>query len=226
MPHIAIFGGTGPSGQCVIEEALSRNYTLTILARNPSKLPASITSSPSVTVIQGPLSDRDALTRAIHGADAVLSTLGPTLNVSTALHGLHDHSVPLTEGYKLIIDVMQAEDVKRLIALGTVSNQTEEDGSSLVKWGMVTAVWVFLHSAWRDIVELGKVIQASGEKGIDWTIARVARLTDGGGGEVKAGYVGKDGTGVCLARKDLGKWYLDELENGKWIHQMPVVYSS
>jgi len=117
---------------------------------------------------------------------------------------------------------MQSEGVKRLIALGTVSMSAEDDGSSVVKWGMVTAVWVFLHSAWRDVVELGKVIQRSG---VEWTIARVAKLTGEGGGEVKAGYVGKDGTGVCLARKDLGKWYLDELENGKWIHQMPVVYS-
>ena len=222
MPHLTIFGGTGPSGQCVIEEALSRDYTLTILARNPSKLPPKITSSPSVTVIQGSLSDRDALTRAIHGADAVLSTLGPSLSVSTALHGLHDHSTPLTEGYKLILDVMQSEGVERLIALGTVSIPAEEDGSSVVKWGMVSGVWVFLHSAWKDVVELGKVIQSSG---LEWTIARVARLTGEGGGEVKAGYVGKEGTGVCLARKDLGKWYLDELENGNWIHQMPVVYS-
>ena len=223
MPHLAIFGGTGPSGQCVIEEALSRNYTLTIFARNPSKLPPNISSSPSVTIIQGSLSDRDALTRAIHGSDAVLSTLGPTLSVSTAINGLRDHSTPLTEGYKLILEVMRSEGVKRLIALGTVSNSTDQDGQSLVKTGMVTAVWVFLHSAWRDVVELGKVIQ--GSEGMEWTIARVARLTGGNGGEVQAGFVGKEGTGVCLARKDLAKWYLDELENGKWIHQMPVVYS-
>src|SRR5271156_6962183 len=138
MPHLAIFGGTGPSGQCVIEEALSRNCTLTILARNPSKLPPNITSSPSVTIIQGSLCDREALTRAIHGSDAVLSTLGPTLSVSTALRGLHDYSTPLTEGYKLILDIMQSEGVKRLIALGTVSIPAEEDGSSVVKSGLVT----------------------------------------------------------------------------------------
>lgn len=118
---------------------------------------------------------------------------------------------------------MKQENVTRLIALGTVSNQTPNDGNSVVKWGMVTAVWIFLHSAWRDVVEFGKVIQAS--EGIEWTIARVGRLTSGKGGNVKGSYVGKEGSGLCLARKDLGRWYLDEFENGKWIHQMPVVYS-
>jgi putative NADH-flavin reductase len=222
MPHIAIFGGTGPSGQCVIEEALSRNYTVTIFARNPSKLPSTITSSPSVTIIQGSLSDHDSVTRTVHGVDAVLSTLGPSLSIGTAVHGIRDHSTPITDGYKVILDVMEKEGVKRLIALGTVSNETEGDGHSLLKWGMVTAVWVFLHSAWKDVVEFGKEIQQSS---LDWTIARVGRLTKGDGGHVEAGFVGK-GANISLARKDLGKWFLDELEEGKWIHQMPVVYST
>lgn len=218
--HLAVFGGTGPSGQCVVEEALKRGYTLTIFARTPSKLPESITSSPSVTVVQGTLSDKDAISKALQGADAVLSTLGPSLSVGTAVRY---HGTPITDGYKLILSEMVTKGIKRLVALGTVSNETSEDGHSLVRFGMVVAVWIFLHSAWKDIVELGKTIAAS--EGIDWTIARVAKLTGGDGGAVDAGFVGKGGTGTFLARKDLGKWYLDELENGKWIHQMPVVYS-
>lgn len=224
MPHLAIFGGTGPSGQCLIEEALSRNDTLTLLVRNPSKLPASITTHQSVTIVKGSLSDREAITKTIHGADAVLSTLGPSLSVSTALHGLTDHSTPIADGYKLILEVMQQEGVKRLIALGTVSNENPEDGSSLIKWCLVTAVWIFLHSAWRDVVDLGHVITKS--DAVEWTIARVARLTSGKGGNVKAGLVGKDGAGVFLARKDLATWFLDELDNGEWIRKLPIIYST
>lgn len=223
MPHLAIFGGTGPSGQCVIKEALSRNYTLTVFARNPSKLPADITSSPSVTIVEGSLSEREAITQTIQGADAVLSTLGPSLSVRTAVNGLKDHGTPITDGYKIILDVMKEQGVTRLIALGTVSNEAEEDKQSVLTFGMVSAVRVFLHSAWRDVVEFGKAIQNS--EGIQWTIARVAKLTMGAGGNVAAGYIGEKGTGVRLTRKDLGKWYLDEFENGNWIHKMPVVYS-
>jgi putative NADH-flavin reductase len=219
--HLAIFGGTGPSGQCVIEEALKRNHTLTIFARTPSKVPESISSSPAITIVKGTLSDKEAVSRALDGADAVLSTLGPSLSVNTALKY---HGTPLADGYKLILSEMATKGIKRLIALGTVSMETAQDGSSVVRWGLVTAVYIFLHSAWRDVVEIGRTIAAS--EGVEWTIARVAKLTNGnGGGEVKAGFVGKEGTGTCLVRRDLGTWYLDELENGKWIHQMPVVYS-
>lgn len=223
-PHLCIFGGTGPSGRCVIEEALSRNYTVTIFARNPSKLPANITSSSSVTVVMGTLSNRAAISHAICGADAILSTLGQKLSFRTALRGLTTRRTPITDGYKVILDVMKQEGVRRLIALGTVSNQMKEDVRSVIIWGMVTAVKIFLHNAWKDVVEFGKVVQAS--EGIEWTIARVARLTNGTGRNVAAGYIGKAGTGICLARKDLGKWYLDEFENGKWMYQMPVLYST
>ena len=223
MPHLAIFGGTGPSGQCLINEALSKNYTLTLLVRTPSKLPEQITSNPSVSIITGSLSDMEAITRTIHGADAVLSTLGPRLSLSTALHGLTDHSTPLADGYQLILQAMQTEGVKRLIALGTVSNENPEDHSSVVRWCMVTAVWVFLHSAWRDVVQYGREIQEN--KFVEWTLARVARLTNSEGGKVEAGVVGGEGTSVFVARKDLARWFLQELEKGEWIRKSPIVYS-
>jgi len=223
MPHLAIFGGTGPSGQCLINEALSKNYTLTLLVRTPSKLPEQITSNPSVSIITGSLSDMEAITRTIHGADAVLSTLGPRLSLSTALHGLTDHSTPLADGYQLILQAMQTEGVKRLIALGTVSNENPEDHSSVVRWCLVTAVRVFLHSAWRDVVQYGREIQEN--KFVEWTIARVARLTNSEGGKVEAGVVGGEGTSVFVARKDLARWFLQELEKGEWIRKSPIVYS-
>jgi len=46
---------------CVIEEALSRNHTVTIFARNPSKLPSNIATSKSVSIVEGSLSDREAV---------------------------------------------------------------------------------------------------------------------------------------------------------------------
>jgi len=224
MVHVVVLGGTGPSGQCIIEEALSQNLKVTVYARTPSKLPPNITSSPSVTIVQGSLNDKEAIRTAIHGADAVFSALGPSLSVNTAINGLVHPGTPIAEGYKVILEVMKEEGVKRLIALGTVSIPAEEDGRSIVKWGMVTAVWAFLHSAWKDVVAFGNAIKNS--EGIDWTIARVGKLTSGAGGKVQAGYIGKDGSGVCVARKDLAKWYLDEFEKGNWIHKMPVIYST
>src|ERR1700737_2074295 len=156
MPHLAIFGGTGPSGLCAIEEALSRNHTVTIFARNPSKLPSNIAPSKSVSIVEGSLSDREAVVRTIHGADAVLSTLGPSLSVGTAVDGLKNCGTPIADGYKIILDVMNEEGVKRLIALGTISMHAEQDGDSIVTKAMVAAVWTFLHAAWNDVVTIGK----------------------------------------------------------------------
>jgi putative NADH-flavin reductase len=222
--HLAIFGGTGPSGICLIEEALNRNHTVSLLVRSPSKLPAHITSSPAVTVIRGSLSDRDKIAQTLENADAVLSALGPSLSVSTALMSLNKTGTPIADGYKLILEEMHKRGITRLIALGTISIRAKEDGSSVVAWGLVTSVWIFVHYGWKEVTTTGDVIRSS--EGIDWTIARVAKLTSGKGGNVSAGYIGKDHSGIFVARKDLAKWYLDELEQGKWINQSPVIYSS
>jgi putative NADH-flavin reductase len=47
--HIFISGATGRNGRIALDNALSRNHTVTVLTRNPSSLP----SNPNLTIIQG-----------------------------------------------------------------------------------------------------------------------------------------------------------------------------
>ena len=69
----------GPTGICFIEAALQANHRLTIYARNPSKLPESISKHQSVTIIKGELSDEAQLQKAAKsGATVLVSFLGPT----------------------------------------------------------------------------------------------------------------------------------------------------
>lgn len=74
---VLIFGGTGPAGLLLIKEALSKGHTVVIYARSPQKVPQDITSNPSVIIVEGQLTDADAISRATDGVHAVLSALGP-----------------------------------------------------------------------------------------------------------------------------------------------------
>ena len=53
---IAVFGGTGATGQEIIKQGLARNYHVTVLARNPAAIEQ---ISPNLDVIAGSISDAD-----------------------------------------------------------------------------------------------------------------------------------------------------------------------
>ena len=58
---------------------------------------------------------------------------------------------------------------------------------------------------------------------LDWTIVRYPRLPDGPLiGQYRVGYIGKD-SGTQLSRADGAHFILQELREGKYICQMPVV---
>jgi len=64
------------------------------------------------TVITGELSGAAAVDRAVQGADAVVSALGPDLDRKAA-------GLPLVEGTRTIIEAMQRHGVRRYVGNGT-----------------------------------------------------------------------------------------------------------
>ncbi|HJV13829.1 MAG TPA: NAD(P)H-binding protein [Propionibacteriaceae bacterium] len=76
--NVAVFGATGAIGSLTVNELLADGHTVTAYARNPEKIPSGWGNC--VRVIIGELSDADAIDRAVQGADAVVSALGPSLD--------------------------------------------------------------------------------------------------------------------------------------------------
>ena len=75
--NLAVFGATGGVGREVVTQALDRGDHVTAYVRNPAKLDL---AHPDLTVTGGDLTDAGAVQRAVHGADAVISALGPSLD--------------------------------------------------------------------------------------------------------------------------------------------------
>ena len=74
--RLIIFGGTGGVGSHLVSQALAAGHSVVAFARNPEALP----SHPALTVVKGELGDLAAVSKAVEGADAVLSTLGARTN--------------------------------------------------------------------------------------------------------------------------------------------------
>src|SRR5260370_8811476 len=73
--NLVVLGATGGTGRLVVEQALAAGHTVTALVRSPEKLTL---RNPNLHVIAGQATDRSAVSRALDGADALISTLGGT----------------------------------------------------------------------------------------------------------------------------------------------------
>ena len=110
--NVTVFGATGAIGSLTVDELLASGHTVTVYARNPSKIPAGW--GDRVAVIIGELSDADAIDQAVTGAEAVVSALGPSLDRKAT-------EMPLIEGTRHILDAMKGHGVTRYIGHATPS---------------------------------------------------------------------------------------------------------
>ena len=83
--EIVVFGSTGRTGSAVVAHALERGHHVTAFARSPEKI---ATEHANLRVVTGDAFDAEAVTGALDGADAAISTLGagtldPTTDLST-----------------------------------------------------------------------------------------------------------------------------------------------
>ena len=105
---LTILGATGTVGTALIQEALADKHDITALARNPAKISS---YSDRVNVVVGDYFDADARARALEGADAVLTTIGPPMK-RTPNNG--EYNKAMTE----LIGQMQSAGIQRIVAVG------------------------------------------------------------------------------------------------------------
>ena len=215
--HILVLGATGGCGISIIREALEHSHTVVVLARNPSKLPEDIKRSDRVKILEGQLTDRETLEKALDGVDAVVSALGPAVSRGP----LHSSDTPLAKIYTLLIDVMRAKGVKRLVSLSTASVKAPEDKFDFRFWCAVAGVSTLAYTAYKDVVAIGKVVQ--GAQDLDWTLARVPILTSLRGNTYIADFVGNPKLSLTLNREAFGIFVINEVERNEWIHKIPMI---
>jgi uncharacterized protein YbjT (DUF2867 family) len=163
--QVAVFGATGKIGRHVIDQLLAAGHTVTAYARNPSKLP---TTHPNLSVIQGGLDDPAGIGRAVEGADAVISALGPSLKRGAT-------GTPVSDGTRTIVAAMHAAGARRFIGLATPSVADPRDRPTLKGKLLPVLARLALPNA---LTELRGMTDAVTSSDLDWTIARITSPND------------------------------------------------
>lgn len=205
---IAIFGGTGRTGQYLVQHALADGYQVTVLARTPSKLGI---QNAALTLVQGDVKNASAVEQTIQGAEAVISVLGPTNNVPT---------FEVSQGMTNILAAMNKQGIHRLIISAGAGVGDPNDSPKLFNHVMN---FLLKRMAKNVLADMSKVVELVRCSDLDWTVVRLPMLTDDPKtGNIKVGYVGK-GMGPRIARADIAAFMLAQLNDKTYSRKSPAI---
>lgn len=201
--RLFILGATGGIGRQLVDQALERHHQVTAFVRSPEKLGA---RRDGLTVIQGDVRNLDAMSAALRGHDAMLSTLGPP--------GPSRNTIT-SDGARTTVTAMQTAGIRRLVIVGVAALFPD-----IGMFGRMLRNTLLRNIA-DDSAEMERIVKATS---LDWTIVRPPRLTNGPRTEhygVAADHLPKGaGDNATISRADVAHFMLDEIERPAHIQQV------
>lgn len=165
--RIVIFGANGATGRLLTRRALDAGHGVVAVTRHPEAFPV---TGAALTVAEADVRDPDAVTAAVDGADAVLSTLGVTFTMDP----VDTYSI----GVGNIVTAMHRTGVERLAVVSSTAI-ADYPGRTATPFALrlVQPVIsrIFGRTLYADMRRMEEVVTASG---LDWTIVRPSGLFD------------------------------------------------
>ncbi len=162
--HIAVMGANGGIGRQTVREALNAGHHVTAILRTPSKL---ILLHPNLKIVKGNIMNPETLETPLENIDVVISAIGKSSFKPTELY---------SDGNKNLMSAMQKMGVKRAFFISASGLDVNPTHSFLVRFATKYILQKLLRNMYADIRIMEKNVK---ESGLNWTIMRPPRLTDG-----------------------------------------------
>jgi putative NADH-flavin reductase len=214
---LTIFAASGGIGRQLLDQALAAGHDVTAVVRNPDRLPGGRFRTVAADLAAP---DPSALERAVAGADAVLSGLGPR---SASEAGVASH------GTRAIVQAMQATGVRRIVVVsaapiatvaspGRPSPPRHDPGDGFWMRHLLSPLTkAALRKPYADLALMEDVLRDSG---LDWTVVRPPRLTDRPAtGAYRTAYGHNLRRGLLVSRADVAHLMLGVLGRPETIKQ-------
>ena len=196
-----VYGATGGTGRCIVEQALASGHDVTAVVRNPEGLPL---RHDRLRVIRTDVFQSAEIELQMAGAEAVLSALGP--------HSYRAQTTVCARAIESILGAMRETGVRRLacISAAPVGSVGKED-TRLYRFVARPLLRAVFKGLYEDLAVMEGEVRRSG---IHWTIFRPPRLTD----RPRTGRyrIGRDQNvvgGNSISRADLAEAMLGSLKD-------------
>lgn len=207
-PKILVLGATGGSGRLIVAQAVARGYDVAVLVRSADKAK----DFEGVTVIVGDARNEAAVRQAVKGRDAVVSALG------TPASPFREVTL-LSTATRALIGAMKAEGVNRLVAITGMGA-----GNSVGHGGFLFDKLIFPLLLRKVYVDKNRQEALVRDSGLDWVLVRPAVLSNKPGrGTNRALTDLQHFHGGSIARADVARFVLDQVEGDKWVRQSPLI---
>ena len=208
MKTIALFGGSGRTGQHFLQQALAQDYPIRALVRTPVKIKMEATS---LRLVQGDVLNYADVLETLQGTDLVVSLFGHVKESPDWLQ---------TDGTRNIIRAMQKQGVERIISLSGGGLPYEQDQPKFADKAIRFVMKVALPNVLNDAIKHAEVLCKSDRT---WMVVRGPRLTDKPRqGDYRVGWVGVN-AGTKVGRADLADFILRLVEDTQYDGKMPFV---
>lgn len=213
--NLTIFGANGKIGQSIVYQALKNGNNVTAYVRRKEALNI---QHDNLRIIVGALTDKQKISNAVHGQDAVISALGPALSMSREIND----ELPIAHAHQSIITVMENSNCKRFITLGTPTIRAKEDKKQLLTVAPGYMARVLFPTGYTEMKVIENLIK---QANIDWTVIRIINPNAKNNGNGYTVTFGKNKGKISSSRENIGKCMLEATTQSTWIHRMPIIYN-
>lgn len=156
---LVIFGATRGTGKQVMEQALQAGHDVTVVVRRPVEI-----MHERLNIVRGDVMKLSEFERAMAGQDVVVSSLGVANREPTNLY---------SQGITNIINAMRDAKIHRLICLSASGFDPGPLWQRVIARPLLNFAFKY---GYDDMKRMENIVR---ESGLDWTIIRPPRLTDG-----------------------------------------------
>jgi len=180
---ILILGASGRVGSHMVELALKDQHEVTLLVRNPDKIPH---HQQQLRVIQGDVLNKQDVEQAMVNVDVVVSALNT------------DGGDTLSASLPLILEAMTKQQVKRIITIGTAGILQSRVTPTILRYQSTESKRKSTVAA----QEHQRVFEQLQQSAMDWTIVCPTYLPDGawtGNYRVERNFLPEGGSQISVA---------------------------
>ena len=185
--NLVVLGATGGTGRLVVEQALAAGHSVTALVRSPEKL---IISHSRLRVVTGAATETSAISSALEGADAIISTLGGKGSV-------------IADSTRAIVAAADTTGIRRVVMLSTFAAQRDR-----LSAGTRLLTRIVMGAMLKDKNAGEELLRRSD---LEWTIVYASVLSNGPttGSVLVLPDDAKRGMSEKISRADVAAWMVE-----------------
>lgn len=193
---LLVLGATGGTGGQLVRRALAAGHRITALVRRPGALDRHA----GLREVVGDVLDPRAAFMAASGQDAVVSALGTQSRAATTLYSGSTRNV---------IDAMREHRIRRFLGVTAGAYVQDPADPAFIRLLVKPLLTTLLREPYADMQRMEALLRSSG---LDWTLLRPARLTDGPAtGRYRVVVDGSVPGGWVISRADLADFIVGHL---------------